>query len=113
MAFFAEGHGGGAGDFPPVVEDFGDVVDLVGFDEFTNAQDQVVVLRAVYAFAKTAGFVHQVFFEDDKVADILITIKSSVEETATTIGPLEAKSSAQSKGKEKGPFVYTFSHWAK
>jgi hypothetical protein len=41
--------------------------------------------------------------------------RSSVEDTATVIGPLTTGGGAAAKdGKqESGPFVYTFSHWAK
>ncbi|KAK7106662.1 BOS complex subunit NOMO1-like isoform X2 [Littorina saxatilis] len=47
---------------------------------------------------------------EEKVADITVTIKSSVEDTATVIGPLSLSSGG---AKDKGPFTYTFSHWAK
>nr|KAG5688657.1 hypothetical protein BaRGS_017511 [Batillaria attramentaria] len=54
---------------------------------------------------------------EEKVTDIVVTIKSSVEDTPTVIGPLKVTSSsaagAGKDSKEKGPFIYAFSHWAR
>ena len=46
---------------------------------------------------------------------LVFACRSSVEDTATVIGPLTLSSSGDSakESKEKGPFIYTFSHWAK